>query len=87
MEGSIVWWPLKNSIAYQTMEGSIAWWPLKCSIALWPMEREGETPFHPFSLSPQQILLKPSIFPLTLRSYILMVLGCYLRIPFLFLDL
>jgi len=51
MEGSIIWWPL---------EGSIAWWPLKGSIAWWPMEGEGKTPFHFFSLSSQQILLKPS---------------------------
>jgi hypothetical protein len=28
----------------------------------WPMESEGKTPFHLFLLSPQQILLKPSIF-------------------------
>jgi hypothetical protein len=69
------------------MEGSIDWWPLKGSIAWWPMEGEGETPFHPVALSPQQILLKPSIFPLTLRSYFTMVLCRYLRIPFLFLDL
>jgi hypothetical protein len=27
-------------------------------------EGEGETPFHFFPLSPQQILLKPSFFPL-----------------------
>jgi hypothetical protein len=34
-----------------------------------------------------QILLEPSIFPLTLKSYFTMVLGHYLHIPFLFLDL
>jgi len=44
------------------MEGSIAWWPMEGSIAWWPMEGDGETPFHLFPLSPQQILLKPSIF-------------------------
>jgi hypothetical protein len=44
------------------MEGSIVWWPLEGSIAWWPMEGKGETPFHLFPLSPQQILLKPSIF-------------------------
>jgi hypothetical protein len=30
--------------------------------AWWPMESEGKTPFHLFPLSPQQTLLKPSIF-------------------------
>jgi hypothetical protein len=28
----------------------------------WPMEGERKTPFHLFPLSPQQTLLKPSIF-------------------------
>jgi len=46
------------------------------------MEDEGETPFHFFPLSPQQILLKPSIC-----SYFIMVLGRYLRISFIFFDL
>jgi hypothetical protein len=40
------------------MEGSIAWWP---------MERKGETPFHLFPFTPQQILLKPSIFSFDLK--------------------
>jgi hypothetical protein len=57
------------------MEGFITWWP---------MEGEGETPFHLFPLSPQQILLKPSIFSFDLKFYFTMVRG---RIPFLFLDL
>jgi hypothetical protein len=35
--------------------------------AWWPMEGEGKTPFHFFSLSPQQILLKPSIFSFDLK--------------------
>jgi hypothetical protein len=30
--------------------------------AWWPMEGEGKIPFHLFPLSPQPILLKPSIF-------------------------
>jgi hypothetical protein len=64
-----------------------AWWPLEGSIAWWPMEREGETrfPLSPFSL--QQILLKPSFFSLISRLYFTMVVGRYLRISFLFLDL
>jgi len=69
------------------MEGSIAWWPLEGSIAWWPMEGKGEAPFPLFPFSPQQILLKPSFFPLILRFYFTMVLGCYLHISFLFLDL
>jgi hypothetical protein len=35
--------------------------------AWWPMEGERKTPFHLLSLSPQQILLKPSIFSLDLK--------------------
>jgi hypothetical protein len=69
------------------MEGSIVWWPLEGSIVWWPMEGEGKTPFHFFPFSPQQILLEPSIFPLTLMSYFTMVLGRYLHIFFLLLDL
>jgi hypothetical protein len=40
------------------MEGSITWWP---------MEGERKTPFHLFPLSPQQNLLKPSIFSFDLK--------------------
>jgi hypothetical protein len=87
MEGSIAWWPLEGSIVWWPWQGSIVWWPLKGSIVWWPMEGEGEAPFHLFPLSPQQILLKPSFFPLILRFYFSMVLGRYLRISFLFLDL
>jgi hypothetical protein len=49
------------------MESSIAWWSLEGSFVWWPMEGEGETPFHLFPLSPQQILLKPSIFSFDLK--------------------
>jgi hypothetical protein len=35
------------------MEGSIVWWP---------MEGKGTTPFNLFPFSPQELLLKPSIF-------------------------
>jgi hypothetical protein len=35
--------------------------------AWWPMEGEGKSPFHLFPLSPQQILLKPSIFSFDLK--------------------
>jgi hypothetical protein len=45
------------------------------------MEGEGETSFHLFSFSPQQILLKPSSLPLILNFYFTMVLGRYLCIP------
>jgi len=69
------------------MEGSIAWWPLKGSITWWPMEGEGKAPFHLFSFPPQQISFKPSFFPLILKFYFTMVLGHYLHISFLFLDL
>ncbi len=33
----------------------------------WPMEGERKTPFHLFPLSPQQILLRRSIFPFDLK--------------------
>jgi hypothetical protein len=36
---------------------------------------------------PNKFYLNLQFFPLTLRSYFTMVLGCYLCIPFLFLDL
>jgi hypothetical protein len=86
MEGSNAWWPMERSNAWWPMEGSNAWWPLKGSNAWWSMEGE-RAPFHLFSLSPQQILLKPSIFPLILRFYFTMVLGHYLCIFFNFFDL
>jgi hypothetical protein len=49
--------------------------------------RRRNNTFSPLPTFPQQILLKPSIFPSTLRSYFTMVLGWYLRIPFLSFDL
>jgi len=69
------------------MEGSNAWWPLKGSNFWWPMERKGEAPFHFFSLSPQEILLKLSFFLLILMFDFTMVLGHYLCISFVSLDL
>jgi hypothetical protein len=48
-------------------EGSHAWRSMEGegegSHAWWRMEGEGKIPFHLFPLSPQPILLKPSIFP------------------------
>jgi hypothetical protein len=67
LEGYIAWWPLEGSIAQWPLEGCIAWWPLKGSVAWWAMEEEGLTPFYLFSLSPQQILLKPLIFSFDLK--------------------
>jgi hypothetical protein len=75
MEGSIARWPLKGSIASWPLKSSIASWPMEGSNAWWPMEGKGETSFHLFSLSPQQILFKPSFFPLILRFYFTMVIG------------
>jgi len=43
-------------------------WKVPCLVAngmfqaWWPMEGEGKTPSHLFPFSPQQTLLKPSIF-------------------------
>jgi hypothetical protein len=62
MEGSNVWWP---------MEGSNTWWLMECSNVWWPMEGEGKTPFHLFPFSPQQILLKPSIFSFNFKVLLL----------------
>jgi hypothetical protein len=69
---------MESSIAWSFMEGSNDWWP---------MEEEKKTPFHLFPLSPHQILFKPSFLPLILKFYFTMVLGHYLNISFLFLDL
>jgi hypothetical protein len=78
LEGSIAWWPLEGSIAWWSLEGSNVWWPLEGSNVWWLMEGKGEkeSPFHLFPFSPQQILFKPSFFPLILRFYFIMVLGC-----------
>jgi hypothetical protein len=65
------------------MEGSIAWWPMEG-------KGKGETPFHLFTFShfaPNKFYLNLQFFPLILRFYFTMVLGRYLRISFLFLDL
>jgi hypothetical protein len=51
--------------------------------AWWPMESEGKIPFHLFPLSPQPILLKPSIFLFNLKVLLTMVLSHYSRISFL----
>jgi hypothetical protein len=48
--------------------------------AWWPMEGEGEIPFH---FPPNQFYLNLQFFPLTLRFYFTMVLGYYSRISFL----
>jgi hypothetical protein len=85
-EAPHVWWPMEG-------EGEVphAWWSMEgkreVSNAWWLMEGEGEGLFHLFSFSPQQILLKPSFFPLILNFYFTMVLSCYLHISSLFLDL
>jgi hypothetical protein len=42
------------------MEGSNAWWPMKGSNAWWSLKEKH--PFHLFSLSSLQILLKPFSF-------------------------
>jgi hypothetical protein len=57
----------RKTLTQWPMEGSIAWWPLEGSIGWWAMERRGATPFYFFSLSPQQILLKPLIFSFDLK--------------------
>jgi len=88
-EAPHAWWPMKG----EEGEGEVphAWWSMEgkreVSNAWWLMEGEGEGLFHLFSFSPQQILLKPSFFPLILNFYFTMVLSCYLHISSLFLDL
>jgi hypothetical protein len=49
-------------------------------------KKKEKHPFHLFSLSPQQILFKP-FFPIDLKVYFTMVLGLYLHLSFLLLDL
>jgi hypothetical protein len=46
--------------------------------------RRTRNTFSPLPTSPQQILLKPSFFPLILRFYFTMVLNRYFCISFLF---
>jgi hypothetical protein len=87
LEGFNVWWPLEGFITWWPLEASIAWWPLERSNVWWSMEGKGKTPFHLFPLYSQQILLKPSFFPLILNFYFIMVLNRYLCISFFFLDL
>jgi hypothetical protein len=87
MEGSIAWWPLKGSIVWWPLKGSVVWWPMEGFVVWWPMEGKGEASFHLFPPSPQQLLLKPSFFPLILRFYFTMVLSHYLCLCFLFLGL
>jgi hypothetical protein len=50
-------------------------------------KRRKKNTFSPLPISPQQILLKLSFFPLILRFYFTMVLNHYLRISFIFFDL
>jgi hypothetical protein len=96
-EGSHVWWSMEGegegSHAWWSMEGegegSHVWWSMEGeregSHASWLMEGKGKTPFHLFSFSPQQILLKPSFFPLILNFYFTMVRSHYLSISSFFL--
>jgi hypothetical protein len=49
--------------------------------------RRRRSTFSPLPTFPQVILLKLSFFPLILRFYFTMVLGCYLHISSLFFDL
>jgi hypothetical protein len=44
-----------------------------------------EKPFSSFSTFPPTNVLKPSNFPLTLKFYFTMVLGCYSCLSFFFL--
>jgi hypothetical protein len=59
-----------RSKAWRSMEGegegSHAWRPMECSKLGGPWKVK-ETSFHLFPLSPQPILLKPSIFPFDLK--------------------
>jgi len=74
-EGSHVWWPMEGEGEGKTPQ---AWWPMKKE------GEEREAHFHLFSFPPQQILFKPSFFPLILNFYFTMVLGRYLCISSLF---
>jgi hypothetical protein len=66
-------------------------WKVPCLVAngmfqdWWPMECEGETPFHLFHFPPNNLYPNLQFFPLTLRFYFTMVLSRYSRLPFPFL--
>jgi hypothetical protein len=55
--------------------------------AWWPLEGEGETPFHLFYFPPNNLYPNLQFLPLTLQFYFTMVLSHYSRLPFLFFDL
>jgi hypothetical protein len=57
---------------------------LQCLVA--NGRKRGNT-FSPLPTFPQDFLFKLSFFPLILRFYFTMVLGCYLRIFFIFFNL
>ncbi len=85
-EAPHAWWPMEGKC-----EAPHVWWPMEgkgeASNVWRSMEGEGKAPFHLFSFSTKQILLKPSFFLLILNFYFTMVLCCYLCISPLFLDL
>jgi hypothetical protein len=67
-------------------------WKVTCLVAngmfqaWWPMEGEGETPFHLFHFPPNNLYPNLQFFPLTLRFYFTMVLSRYSCLPFPFLS-
>jgi hypothetical protein len=56
-------------------------------LAWWPMEGKGEGSFLPLPLFPQATYLNLHFLSFTLRFYFTLVLGHYLRPPFVFLGL
>ncbi len=62
-----------------------AWWPMECSKLGGQWKVKEKTPFHFFPFSPQQTLLKPSIFSFDLT--ILLYHGSKLLLPPFFLFL
>jgi hypothetical protein len=102
MEGSMFGgqWNVPNLVAdgmFQTwwpMEGSMfgGQWNVLSLVAngmfqaWWPMEGEGKTSFHLFPFSPQQTLLKPSIFSFDLTVLLYHGSNALLTPFFLFLQ-
>jgi hypothetical protein len=71
-------------VALERFHYLVAFGRFKCLVA---NGRRRRNTFSLLPIFPQQILLKPSFFPLILKFYFIMVLGLYLCISFLFFDL
>jgi hypothetical protein len=64
-----------------------AWWLMECSKLGSQWKVKGEHLFTSSHFPPNKLYLNLQFFPLTLLFHFAMVLGCYSRLSFFFLDL